>query len=120
MLIECVALYEPALNASFRATYQARWDDFPPLESADLTAWIPAGSAIWQCTGGPLALSGIEKGLRLLDYRLEVLAWMKTEDAKHKRNQPKPPKPIPYAHEVAAEADHAERQMRARRRRGAI
>ena len=119
MLIECVALYEPALNAAFLAEYGFRWHEVDPVEAADLAAWLPAGCALWRATGGPLALSGVEQGLRVVDFRLQVLAWQQTEDAKHKRNQPKPPQPIPYAGEKAVEEAHAQRQALARRRRGA-
>lgn len=117
MLVECVALYEHALVASFRAEYGMRWTDVDPLEAAELTAWLPAGCALWRAVGGPLALSSVEQGLRLLDYRLQVLAWMQTEDAKHRRNQPKPPQPTPYAGEAKADEAFANRQAAARRRR---
>lgn len=117
MLVEVIALYEPALNASFRAEYGFRASDVAPLEAADLAAWLPAGCALWRAVGGPLALSGVEQGMRLLDYRLQVLAWMQTEDAKHRRNQPKPPKPTPYSGEAEASEAFANRQAAARRRR---
>ena len=117
MLIECVALYEPALVASFRAVYQSRWTDFPLLEAADLAAHLPPGCALWRAVGGPLALSGIERELSVIDYRLQVLAWQKTKDGQKGVNQPKPPAPIPYAHEADVEAVFAAKQMAARRRR---
>lgn len=117
MLVECIALYGPALNASFRSEYGFPVSEVDPMEAAELAAWLPAGCALWRAVGGPLALSGVEQGIRLLDYRLQVLAWMQTEDAKHRRNQPKPPQPTPYAGEAKADEAFANRQAAARRRR---
>lgn len=119
MLVECIALYGPALKASFFATYRFAYDSVPPLEAADLTAWLPEGSPLWRATGGPLSITGPERELRMVDYRLQVLAWLQTKDGREGKNQPKPPKAIPYAGEVAVEEAHAERQARARQRRSA-
>ena len=84
---------------------------------ADLVASLPPGSALWRSTGGAMSLAVGDELLRWLDYRLQVLAWLQTEDAQKKRNQPKQPERIPYAGEAKAEEAFAERQSAARRRR---
>lgn len=119
MLIECAHLYGPALNASFLAVYRARWTDFDPLEAADLAAWLPEGCPLWRAVGGPLSITGVERELRVVDYRLQVLAWMKTKDGQAGRKQPKPPTSPPYAGQAAADELHANRQAIARERRAA-
>lgn len=120
VLVDAYLRHESALRASIRAEYQvADIRLLGVLELADLVEWLPAGAALWRSTGGPLALTISEDTLRWVDYRLKVLAWQQTEDAKHKRNAPKPPEKVPYAGEVAAEEAHASRQAAARRRRTA-
>lgn len=84
---------------------------------ADMVAWLPAGCAFWRSVGGPMSLSEGDHLARLIDYRLRLLVWMKTEDAQHKRNQPKPPEQIPYSGESVQEQAHAERQYQARLKR---
>ena len=120
MLMECVALYEPVLNASMLTVYGLRWDQVDPVEGSELVAALPPGCALWRAVGGPLALTREEERLRWVEFRLQVLAWMQTEDAKHKRNQPKPPQPIPYAHEAVADEAYARRQLEARHRRALV
>lgn len=117
MLVECVALYEPALKASFYATYRFGYEAVDPLEAADLTAWLPEGCPLWRAVGGPLSITAVERELQITNYRLSVLAWMQTKDGRDGRNHPKPPKVPPYAGEVALEEAHAQRQARARQRR---
>lgn len=41
--------------------------------------------------------------LRWVDYRLRLLYWAKTEDAKNGRNRPVPPPKLKYARERAAD-----------------
>lgn len=119
MLVECVALHGPALRASFYAVYGFGHETVAPLEAADLAVWMPEGSALWRAVGGPLSITGVERELRLVDYRLQVLAWMKTKDGQAGRKQPKPPTPPPYAGQAAADELHANRQAMARERRAA-
>ena len=117
MLVECVALHGPALRASFYAVYGFGYETVSPLEAADLAVWMPEGSALWRAVGGPLSITGVERELRISNYHLQVLGWMKTKDGRDGRNQPKPPKAPPYAGEVAVETAHAQRQAEARQRR---
>lgn len=119
MLVECVALHEPSLKASFWAVYGIGYDAVDVLDAADLTAWLPEGSALWRSVGGPLSITGVERELRVVDYRLQVLAWMKTKDGQAGRKQPKPPSPPPYTGQAAANELHANRQAMARERRAA-
>lgn len=117
LLVESYVKYRAALRASLRAEYGLSFREVGPVECADLVAWLPAGSALWRAVGGHLAITETDHLLRALDYRLQILAWMQTEDAKKRRNQPKPPAPIPYSGEADLVNAHAERQAAARRRR---
>lgn len=106
------------MRASVRAEYGvAEIRTLRVFELAELIEWLPDGCALWRSSGGPRSITNEAHLLRMLDYRLQVLAWQQTEDAKHKRNQPKPPQPIPFAGEKAVEEAHAQRQAAARRRR---
>lgn len=89
----------------------------PLQELADLVVSLPYGCALWRSTGGPMSLTIGEELSRWTGYRLEILAWLQTDDAKKKRNQPKPPERIPYTGEARAEESHANRQANARRKR---
>lgn len=120
LLVESHLKYRAALRASLRAEYGVGIGDLGVIETCDLVAWLPPGSALWRATGGPMSVGFSDHTLRVIDYRLQVLAWMQTEDAKKRRNQPKPPEPLPYASEARGVEAHAERQAAARRRRSAI
>lgn len=37
-----------------------------------------------------------------MEFRLRVLAWLQSDDGQKKRNRPKPPEPIAFAHEKDA------------------
>jgi len=121
MLVEAVALHEPALRASFWAVYGFPYESLDPLDAADLTSWLPAGCALWLSVGGPASIWQEVRELQEVNYRLKILAWMQTEDAQKGRNQPSPPEPIPYSDEIQARAEaeenHARRQYAARQRR---
>ena len=67
----------------------------------DLIIWLPAGCPLWQDVGGPASLSGEERMLRLVDYRLRDLAWMQA-GGKKAGKRPEPPQEPPYAHEKRA------------------
>lgn len=88
------------------------------LELAGLTVWLPDGSALWRSMGGTRAESAETRHLRMVEFRLRELAWQKTKDGQDGRNRPKPPEPPPVAGAVRFEEAHAERQARARARRG--
>lgn len=123
MLVECVALHEPALRASFLAVYRITVEGVDPLDAADLIVWLPPGCALWRSVGGPNSLTQEAHELRFVEWRLRVLAWMQTQDGHDGRNQPEPPAPIPYSGEVEADAlraaSRARRQLDARERREA-
>jgi len=87
------------------------------LETAELLMWLPQGAALWRAFGGDLALSEEAHQLRLIEYRLRVLSWQQTKDAKSGRNRPQPPQKIPTAGERGEGLAHAERQAAAYRRR---
>jgi hypothetical protein len=84
---------------------------------ADFVGWLPPGCALWRSTGGPLAWSDDVRLLHEVEYRLRVLAWQQTKDAKSGRNQPKPPEEPKFTGEARTEQAHAERQAAARRKR---
>lgn len=66
----------------------AQQTDVTVTELADYVAHLPPGCALWRETGGEIAWSVEMHMLAQLEHRLRVLAWMKTEDAKHGRNKP--------------------------------
>lgn len=119
MLVECLALHEPALRASFLHEYRARCTDFDPLEAAELLAWIPQGSAVWRAVGGPMSLTAAEHSLRFIEYHTRFLAWRQTQDGQKGHNPPSPPQKIPFAADAVAVESFHERQMASRRRREA-
>lgn len=65
-------------------------------ELAQLTLWLPPGSALWIAVGGPMAISVEQRALQDVEFRLRVLDWRKTKGQKPQRT-PAPP----YAHERA-------------------
>ena len=87
------------------------------LETAELLTWLPAGSALWRAFGGDLAISEEAHQLRVIEYRLRVLAWQQTKDGRNGTNKPKPPEQIPTAGKRSESIAHAERQAAAHRRR---
>lgn len=113
LLVESYLHHRSALRASLRAEYRISLGDLPVLETADLAAWLPAGSALWRAVGGPQALSESDHLLRIIDYRLQVLAWQQTKDGQHNRNRPVPPKDPPYASEVSAAGARQSRKAQA-------
>ena len=120
LLAEAVTHHASALSASLQAVYGITVADRPPLELADLVAWLPPGSPLWRAVGGPLAWSDDVQMLAAVEFRLRVLAWQQTEDGRKGRKAPAPPSPPPYAHErdvekqkiTARAAAHAERASR--------
>lgn len=117
LLAEAYISHRGALLASLQSEYQVGLHDRPLSVMTELVAWLPPGCALWRAFGGPLAWSDETHMLNLLDYRLRVLHWADSEDARKGRNQPEPPKPPPYAGEERAVEAHAERQSAARQKR---
>lgn len=72
-------------------------------ELCDYVAELPAGCALWQAVGGPMAWSEQVYLLHWVDYRLRVADWRQTKDGQANRNQPKAPTPPPYAFEKRVE-----------------
>lgn len=89
------------------------------LELAELVAWLPPGSALWRSIGGPPAWSDETRMLSYVDLHVRELAWMQTEDAKKKRNQPKLLDPPPFAFEREKDAKRASAKYEAMQRRTA-
>lgn len=88
---------------------------------ADLTANLSPGCALWRSTGGPVAWSTETHMLAAVEFRLQVLAWQKTEDAKNGRNKPAPIDPPRPAHEIEHEQREVSRRAEAYlRRRGRL
>lgn len=117
LLAEAHREHQWALRASLRAEYGIALRELGMLETAELLMWLPPGCALWRAFGGDLALNEEAHQLRLIEYRLRVLAWLQTKDAKSGRNRPEPPKPIPTAGKRDEGLVHAERQAAAYRRR---
>lgn len=72
-------------------------------ELSDYTANLPPGCALWRETGGDIAWTVETHMLALVEHRLRVLAWMKSEDGKHGRNKPEPIKAPQSVYERQAE-----------------
>lgn len=101
ILSDALCRHRDALRASLRAEYRLDLSspDIPWFDVADLVAWLPAGSALWVSYGGPTSVSVEAELLRWIDYRLRVLVWSKTKDAKDGRGAPTPPKKLKLAKE---------------------
>lgn len=63
------------------------------LRAADFAHYLPNGSMVWREYGGERAWSDDVAALLMIDFRLQVLAWMQSEDGAEGRNPPKPPEP---------------------------
>lgn len=72
---------------------------------ADLVANLPPGCALWRAIGGPLAWSQETHMLAAIEFRLRVLAWMKTQDGAKGRKPPKPIDPPKSVYDARAEDD---------------
>jgi hypothetical protein len=107
MLAYALQQHEGALRASLQAVYGIRLSgvrsQMRALELADLVAYLPDGCPLWQSVGGPRAWSPETHLLNLVEFRLRVLDWRKTNDGKHGHKAPKLHKPPPLAHEKQAE-----------------
>lgn len=91
--------------------------DLSLSDLADLTANLPPGCALWRSTGGPVAWSSETHMLAAVEFRLQVLAWQKTEDAKSGRNKPAPIDPPRPTHEIEHEQRELSRRAEAYLRR---
>lgn len=116
--------HRDALRAALRGTYgiDLARVGLPLDELADLVAWLPGGSVLWQATGGPLARSREEQTLLLVDLHLRQFMWLR---GGKKGREPKYPADPPLASERRQEnavmarkaAAYARRQERANRGR---
>lgn len=88
-------------------------EQYGVLELADLVAFLPDGCALWQSVGGPRAWSPETHLLNLVEYRLRILDWRKTQDGSKGKNQPKLHKAPPLAHETQAEQSKESARARA-------
>ena len=105
MLAEAFRSHRGALSASLMETYGIRLEahDLSLLELADLTYWIPDGSALWRAVGGPRAVSQEAELLVAVEYQIRHLQWM--QQGKRNAKKPKPIELPKYASDVAAEAN---------------
>lgn len=56
---------------------------------------LPDGACLWQATGGAKAWSDEIRAGVILEHRLAILAWMKTENGSKGKNAPEPlPTPV--------------------------
>lgn len=89
------------MRASLQAVYGIRLatarTQFGALELADLVAYLPDGCALWLEVGGSRAWSPESHLLNMVEFRLRVLDWRKTKDAKSGVNKPELHKPPPLA-----------------------
>lgn len=113
--------HEGALRASLLAEYGVRLSShgMSVSELGDLVAALPAGCALWQSVGGPMAWSQEMHLLNLIEYRMNVSNWFQTKDGQSGRNQPKPPSYPPYAHEKRADESRQSARAEAWARRQA-
>lgn len=88
--------------------------------AANLAANLPPGSAVWREAGGPLAWTDEMHLLAAVEYRVQVLAWMQTADAKHGRNKPKPMEPPKAVAKVRSDEAAIERRARRYMRRAGV
>lgn len=95
------------MRASLLAVYGIRLatvrSQMGALELADLVAFLPDGCALWRSTGGPRAWSEETHLLNLVEFRLRVLDWRKTSDAKTGNRKPELHKPPAHALEKRSE-----------------
>lgn len=116
------AHHRDALRAALRGTYgiDLSHPGLPLQELADLVAWLPGGSVLWQATGGPLARSREEQALLLVDLHIRQYMWLRSGK---KGREPKYPPHPPLASERRQEnavmarkaAAYARRQERLHR-----
>jgi len=83
------------------------------LELADLVGNLPPGCALWRATGGDQAWSLEAHLLAVIEWRLQLLAWMQTKDGQEGRNQPEPIQPPHPAAASMAEADELDERVAA-------
>lgn len=75
---------------------------------AVLATQLPAGSRVWQATGGPRAWSDEYHGLLAVMNRVERLEWRKTEDGSKGKNPPQMQEPPPFVGDAQAKASTAD------------
>lgn len=114
------------MRASLRATYGLDLRTIVETrritvgDLTDLIIWLPAGCPLWQDVGGPASLTGEERMLRAVEYRLRDLTWIQA-GGKKAGKRPEPPQEPPYAHEKRAAGSVMSRKAAAflKRQRGA-
>ncbi|WP_121688144.1 hypothetical protein [Mycetocola lacteus] len=83
-------------------------------ELADLVSYLPAGSALWQSVGGPLAISDAIRAGQAVAHTIQMVAW---SEGGRKGPKPEIAAPPPYAHERREQERVMTRKAEAYRRR---
>lgn len=92
------------MRASLRATYGLDLREVVETRSitvgdlTDLIVWLPAGCPLWQDVGGPASMTGEQRLLRWVEFRLLDLTWVQA-GGKKAGKRPEVPSEPPYAHE---------------------
>lgn len=115
MLTEYPEEVEADLASEYRIDLGDLWRGGLTLRrAAVLTHQLPAGSRLWQATGGPKAWSDEFHALMVVEWRLQILEWRKTEDGSKGKNPPQmqePPKFVGDEQKKAHTADAKARQF---------
>lgn len=80
--------------------------------AAVLATQLPAGSRLWQATGGPKAWADEYQALMIVEWRLQILDWRQTEDGAKGKNPPDMQEPPPFIGDEQTKA--SKRDLRAR------
>ena len=91
-----------ALEADFQRVYELDLLDLyrgriSPRKAALLALKLPAGSAVWQEMGGPLAWTSQDYFAAAQLHAQQVANWMQTKDGEEGRNAPEMLQHPPYA-----------------------
>lgn len=106
--------YPEELEADFVAYYPAvdlldLWRGGLTLRRAAVLAMqLPAGSRLWQATGGPKAWSDEYHALMVVQWRLQILEWRETEDGQKGKNAPQMEEPPPFVGDELQKASAAD------------
>lgn len=110
--------YPEELEADFASEYGLNLTDLwrgglSFRRAAVLATQLPAGSRLWQATGGPRAWSDEYHALMVVANRVERLEWRKTEDGAKGKNPPGMYETPPFVGDEQAKASRAD--MKAQR-----